>query len=481
MSVRSAAPLPLTLTMLAWPEGTKPETREITRRCRIGRASSHSDWVLPDPLNIVSRVHCEILPVGDSWRVVDRSQNGTFVNDEAAQIGKNQMRELRDGDNLRLGGYVIEVRASLASQIDPQRSPDVQPVGGAHALSSASGPASAELPAGAVWGDDWSQPREASLKPRGLHDEVSWSQPVAGQPFPGGSDLDRGLPLHDAWTPPVPLDRRHDRGDADGPTGSAGLGADWHLEKGAPTPEVGRSEHRPSVPPASHSSDDARRNDDDLMAAFLRGARIESFVLTDPSRTMEQVGAALRALVAGLLEVRSSRAAVKREFRIAETTYATPNVGNPLRVIRSEDEALRTLLGGRVEPAQAIEDVLKRARLHELALVAAMRDGVAGLLDALSPAQVSTTENTPILGGLRSDRRKARAWDAYVALHAKTTEALLDDFDSVFGKAFARAYERVVGHVDGDPDKAARDGADQKRARRGAPTQAPSEKGDRGR
>ena len=41
-------------------------------------------------------------------------------------------------------------------------------------------------------------------------------------------------------------------------------------------------------------------------------------------------------------------------------------------------------------------------------------------------------------------QRKARAWDTYETTHARVTAALQDDFDSVFGRAFARAYERVM-------------------------------------
>jgi predicted component of type VI protein secretion system len=44
-------------------------------------------------------------------------------------------------------------------------------------------------------------------------------------------------------------------------------------------------------------------------------------------------------------------------------------------------------------------------------------------------------------------QKKARAWDAFEALHARTVQALADDFDSVFGKAFARAYERSLRDV----------------------------------
>jgi predicted component of type VI protein secretion system len=44
-------------------------------------------------------------------------------------------------------------------------------------------------------------------------------------------------------------------------------------------------------------------------------------------------------------------------------------------------------------------------------------------------------------------QKKARAWDGYEALYGKTVQALADDFDSVFGKAFARAYERSLQEV----------------------------------
>ena len=44
-------------------------------------------------------------------------------------------------------------------------------------------------------------------------------------------------------------------------------------------------------------------------------------------------------------------------------------------------------------------------------------------------------------------QKKARAWDAYETLHSRTVQALADDFDSAFGKAFARAYERSLDEV----------------------------------
>ena len=44
-------------------------------------------------------------------------------------------------------------------------------------------------------------------------------------------------------------------------------------------------------------------------------------------------------------------------------------------------------------------------------------------------------------------QRRARAWEIFVQQHRSVTQALADDFDSVFGKAFARAYERSVSEI----------------------------------
>jgi hypothetical protein len=38
-------------------------------------------------------------------------------------------------------------------------------------------------------------------------------------------------------------------------------------------------------------------------------------------------------------------------------------------------------------------------------------------------------------------------------LHARTVQALTDDFDSVFGKAFARAYERIALDEENPPSR----------------------------
>ena len=55
-------------------------------------------------------------------------------------------------------------------------------------------------------------------------------------------------------------------------------------------------------------------------------------------------------------------------------------------------------------------------------------------------------------GGLLPMQKKARAFEAFEEQHAALLRALADDFDSAFGKAFARAYEEALREVAARPE-----------------------------
>ena len=82
----------------------------------IGRGPS-SDVGLPWDSD-VSRVHAELVRIGDDWAVVDDglSRNGTFVGGERV-VGR---KRLRDGDELRCGATQIGFRAPF-EVADPTR------------------------------------------------------------------------------------------------------------------------------------------------------------------------------------------------------------------------------------------------------------------------------------------------------------------------------------------------------------------------
>ncbi len=207
----------------------------------------------------------------------------------------------------------------------------------------------------------------------------------------------------------------------------------------------------PPVPPAAVLAgppDGAA--EDGSFAAFLHGAAVPpppGGVSRDRSTaTLHALGGAFRAVVHGLRQIMIARASIKGEFRIEQTTIRAAG-NNPLKFSADDDDALAALLNlGRrsdVSPEAAIADALEDMRLHEVAMMAAMQDAVRELMARLEPGRLlDGVGNRPsdVIPGWR----RARAWLGFETLHRQVVDALSDDFDSVFGKAFARAYERAM-------------------------------------
>lgn len=199
---------------------------------------------------------------------------------------------------------------------------------------------------------------------------------------------------------------------------------------------------QPAQPAAASAPGDTA-----LLAAFFEGVNLSDARPADPITTMRRLGEAFRAVVAGLRAVLIARASIKSEFRIEQTLIRSRG-NNPLKFSADDDDAVSALLGvGRrtdMTPAAAVTDALRDIRLHELASMAAMQSAVRSVLDGISPDNLRTEADRA--GGMTvlPVQRKARAWDFFEARHARTVQALSDDFDSVFGKAFARAYEEAL-------------------------------------
>ena len=189
-----------------------------------------------------------------------------------------------------------------------------------------------------------------------------------------------------------------------------------------------------------------------MIAAFLRGVALSDAKLADPEKTLERIGAAVRASVTGLRQTLMARASIKDEFRI-EQTMIRPSGNNPLKFSLDDDDALATLLGlgrrGGMPADEAIAEAFDDLRMHELATISAMQAAVRVLLAQFAPEIIEQKAGG---GGLQIHpaQKKAKAWDAFGQLHKSVTQALSDDFDSVFGKAFARAYEQAIEKLTAD-------------------------------
>ncbi len=93
----------LTMTVLRCPDAVVPETRNVSGgEFSVGRGPG-VDWILPDPERLLSKRHFAVAFRGGVWQLADTSTNGTFLNRESDAIGAGDVRNLRDGDRLRLG------------------------------------------------------------------------------------------------------------------------------------------------------------------------------------------------------------------------------------------------------------------------------------------------------------------------------------------------------------------------------------------
>ena len=439
----------LKLVMIRCPDNVAPERREVRGgEFSIGRGRDN-EWVIADPERHLSKRHCRLVySVGD-WELHDLSANGTFLNGASDPVGQGSAEKLRNGDRIKFGPYEIEVTIDEdAEGAAPDRGRSLASLRPDDVSMREPRASRSDIRHYDDAGND------ARLPPSGSLLDVSNSpilpadfDPLAPnqEPF-AGTQPDHSPALESAFRPPQPM---------------AIIPDDWDVESpAAPRPQAARPT-QPPLPqevaaPAPPRPEPAplpqAASDSGLAAAFLRGVGLSEANLADPEKTLERIGAALRATVNGLRQTLMARASIKDEFRI-EQTMIRASGNNPLKFSLDDDDALATLLGtGRrsgMSPEEAIAEAFNDLRLHELATVSAMQEAVRVLLAQFEPDSVERKVASSALQ-IHPAQKKARAWDAFVQLHGTVTQALSDDFDSVFGKAFARAYEQAIEKLSSD-------------------------------
>lgn len=205
--------------------------------------------------------------------------------------------------------------------------------------------------------------------------------------------------------------------------------------------------HTPAIPAHAPTAP----AESDLMSAFLAGAGLSDMPApADPQALMGEIGATFRAMVSGLRQALIARATIKGEFRI-EQTMIRARGNNPLKFSAHDDDALCALLGlGRrvdMRPDVAVGETLRDMRLHELATMAAMQDAVRALMARLDPVRLRASAEEAGGMALLPAQKKARAFDSFEKEYKTVTNGLADNFDAVFGQAFARAYETALQDI----------------------------------
>jgi type VI secretion system FHA domain protein len=185
-----------------------------------------------------------------------------------------------------------------------------------------------------------------------------------------------------------------------------------------------------------------------LVAAFLEGAGVADLNLgPDPEKAMRAAGAVFQAMVEGVRQVLISRAAIKNEFRVEQTMLRARD-NNALKFSVTTEDALAALLQpnrpGYKPPVEATQEAFDDVRGHEMAVMAGMQTALMGLLHRFEPAALEKRLQPGMLGSVLPAARKARTWELFCDTYKDIAREAEDDFQSVFGREFARAYDAQV-------------------------------------
>lgn len=205
----------------------------------------------------------------------------------------------------------------------------------------------------------------------------------------------------------------------------------------------------PATPWATPAPRPASAGEAELLAALLRGlGPMQKPLEALTPDTMERMGGLLRDATEGTLQLLHTRQEFKREVR-AQVTLIAAQANNPLKFSPTVEIALAHLLGPTVRgfmPAQAVmRDAWQDLRAHEFGVMVGMRAALAHVIEQFAPEALERNIAAKSrLDAIFAANRKARLWDQFVKLYADIAREAEDDFHTLFGKAFLKAYEEQM-------------------------------------
>jgi type VI secretion system protein ImpI len=221
-----------------------------------------------------------------------------------------------------------------------------------------------------------------------------------------------------------------------------------------PRPEAAQQRTVPPAPqpPASAGGMQSARSQDQEqwpgLAAFCKGAGIDPLALPAEVRgtALAQAGQLLREALVGFSELARTRADFASEFGISSGARRRDATGAFARIAAVE-QILEQLLAGRgAGDGRAIDEVraqFARARQHESAMTAALREALAAVFEKLNPEALEEQLGRRAQG-VAGAELQARLWNRYLELYRATAQSGDAGLPAVFLVAFARAYESLA-------------------------------------
>jgi type VI secretion system FHA domain protein len=389
----------------------------------IGRGADCT-LVLPDPERTISRKQALITCRGGQHYICPIGSNFT-VELDGRPLSPNVECALEVGSELRIGPYVLVVEdvSEAPPTVRPPATPtpEVRPTG-----RSADDPLAAfgQRKGGArasVFSDLLSATTSADASP-----PAPPSQPAPAGPSPQSpGSAARAPALHE------PRSVDFDVGEAT----ASGARKGTKRTRSTAAPHALQGVQKARAAPT-----------DSLVASLFSGLGIP--VPEDratAARQLRLIGELLRAAIGGTLELLAARTIAKRELG-ADATQLRTRANNPLKFSPDADAALAHLLGpqerGFISPMDALQDAFSDLRAHQVAMLTGMRAALDEVLARFDPAALEPLlVDDAIWNKLVPANRKAKLWEQYCQQYAGILREIDDDFDTLFGRAFLRAYQ----------------------------------------
>jgi len=206
---------------------------------------------------------------------------------------------------------------------------------------------------------------------------------------------------------------------------------------------------QPALSPAMAEAFAASHDPQDMLRSLgLDPARLQPGIYA-------QLGAILRTVTEGLMNVLQSRATVKSQFRMT-LTHVRPVENNPLKFAPAMPDALRALFmtrnPGYLAPTEAYREGLMDISHHELAMLAGIRAAYQAMLASLHPDKLEAqfarrlrrTSFIPWDTAFVRFVNRLRFWGMYRAQFEDFESDPESHFQLLFGEAFAQAYEEQL-------------------------------------
>jgi predicted component of type VI protein secretion system len=205
------------------------------------------------------------------------------------------------------------------------------------------------------------------------------------------------------------------------------------LPQRTPLPVAKPAVAKPVAPKASS---------EEQLQALLDAAGIEGL---DPSTEAAQtLGAMLRVALSGIMESLRMRERMKDDLRMKCTTFKAAD-NNPLKFSANVADAFHNLLvkhnPAYLPPVDAFEEAFHDVRDHQVALPAAMRLAFESMLSQFDPLRLQEEFDRQMKGSILGVPAKLRYWDLYRDKYGGLIKDAEAGFRTLFGDAFARAYE----------------------------------------